>query len=72
MLNKNKQICQNIIISDTMKYTFKAYRTTYKIITVEAEDESMAGEMAQQMLEEGEVRFDDEPWLTMKAGINPV
>ena len=55
-----------------MNYTFKAYQTTYKIITVEAEDESMAGEMAQRMLEEGEIRFDDEPWLAMEDGINPV
>lgn len=53
-----------------MKYRFKASQTTYKVVEIEAMNEDEAYEKAQQMLEEGEIRFDDEPWLGMDVQIN--
>ena len=52
-----------------MKYKFKASQTIYKIVEIEATNEAEAEEKAQEMLEEGEIHFDDEPWLEMDANI---
>ena len=52
-----------------MKYKFKARQIVYKTIEVEAGDRETALEEAQRMLEEGEVRFDDESWLEMETDI---
>lgn len=52
-----------------MKYKFKASQTIYKIVEIEASNENEAEEKAQEMLEKGEIRFDDEPWLNMEANI---
>ena len=53
-----------------MKYKFKASQTIYKIVEIEAANEDTAYKIAQRMLEEGEIRFDDEPWLEMEMQIN--
>lgn len=55
-----------------MKYTYKASQTIFKIIEIEAYDEGKADEIAQQMLEEGEIHFDDEPWLEMETSIKRI
>ena len=47
----------------TMKYKFEVTQTIYKYIEVEASDESDASGMVDKMLGEGEIRFDDEPFL---------
>lgn len=55
-----------------MKYTYKASQTIFKIIEIEANNEEKADEKAQQMLEEGEIHFDDEPWLEMENSIKRI
>ncbi len=55
-----------------MKYTFKVSQTIYKIIEIEANNEEKAAENAQQMLEEGEIHFDDKPWLEMETNIKRI
>ncbi|MCQ2318262.1 MAG: hypothetical protein MJZ90_05030 [Bacteroidales bacterium] len=55
-----------------MKYIFKASQTIFKIIEIEADNEEKAAENAQQMLEEGEIHFDDEPWLEMETNIKRI
>lgn len=52
-----------------MQYKFKASQTIYKIVEIEASNEDKAYEKAQRLLEEGEIHFDDEPWLEMEADI---
>ena len=52
-----------------MKYKFKASQTIYKIVEIEAFNEDSACEKAQKMIEEGEIHFDDEPWLEMESNI---
>ena len=52
-----------------MKYKFKASQTIYKIVEIEAADEDKAYEKAQRMLDDGEILFDDEPWLEMEVDI---
>ena len=53
-----------------MKYKFKASQTIYKVVEIEAANEDKAYEKAQRLLEEGEIRFDDEPWLEMDVQLN--
>lgn len=55
-----------------MKYKYKAFQTIYKIIEIEAATEIEAEEKAQEMLEEGEIHFDDEPWLDMETNIRRI
>ena len=50
-----------------MTYKFKASQTIYKIVEIEASSEGEAQEKIEQMLGEGEIRFDDEPWLDMEV-----
>lgn len=52
-----------------MKYKFKASQTIHKIIEIEAKNEEEAYEKAQELLGDGEICFDDEPWLDMEADI---
>ena len=52
-----------------MKFKFKASQTIYKIMEIEAANKDEAEEKAQEMLEEGEIRFDNEPWMEMEANI---
>lgn len=52
-----------------MKYKLKASQTIYKIIEVEANNEDEAEEIAQNHIDEGEIRFDDEPWLDMEVSL---
>ena len=52
-----------------MKYQVKVIQTINKNIFVEAESESAALEKAQTMAEEGEIYFDDEPYLDMDVVI---
>lgn len=52
-----------------MKFKFKASQTIYKIVEIEAANKDEAEEKAQEMLEEGEIRFDNEPWMEMEADI---
>ena len=53
-----------------MKYTIKATQTIYKFIEVEADSKSDAFEKAQEMEEEGLIRFDDEPFMKMEVNID--
>ena len=53
-----------------MKYKFKASQTIHKIIEVEARNESEAYEKMDELLEEGKIRFDDEPWLDIEVNYN--
>ena len=55
-----------------MKYKFKASQTIYKIVEIEAVNEEKAYEKAQRMLDEGEIHFDDEPWLEMEVNIRRI
>lgn len=55
-----------------MKYKFKASQTIYKIVEIEAANEEKAYEKAQRMLDEGEIHFDDEPWLEMEVNIKRI
>ena len=48
-----------------MKYKFEVTQTIYKYIEVEATDENEAYGKVDKMLGEGEIRFDDEPFLKM-------
>ena len=53
-----------------MKYTIQAKQTIYKFIEVEAGSKSEAFEKAQEMEEEGLIRFDDEPFMKMEVNID--
>lgn len=53
-----------------MKYKFNATQTIVKQIDIEADNEDTATEIAQEMLENGEIRFDDEPYLPMECKID--
>ena len=55
-----------------MKYKFKASQTIYKIVEIEASSEDEAQEKIEQLLGEGEVRFDDEPWLDMEVNFSRI
>lgn len=55
-----------------MQYQVKVTQTTYKFISVEAENEYEALEKAQTMAEEGEIHFDDEPFLEMELNVDIV
>lgn len=50
-----------------MTFKFKTSQTIYKIVEIEAPSEGEAQEKIEQMLGEGEIRFDDEPWLDMEV-----
>lgn len=55
-----------------MKYKFRASQTIYKVIEVEASDESEAFEKADAMWGKGEIHFDDEPFLEMECNITKI
>ncbi|MCI6862416.1 MAG: hypothetical protein SOX94_02990 [Prevotella sp.] len=55
-----------------MEYFFKASQTIVKQIIIEAANKDSATEIAQKMLENGEIRFDDEPYLPMECIIELV
>ncbi|MBQ9439897.1 MAG: hypothetical protein IJU35_04830 [Paludibacteraceae bacterium] len=55
-----------------MKYKFKATQTIYKYVTIDAADEESAFEQAEDMLADGDIRFDDEPYLDIECDINMV
>ena len=55
-----------------MKYQFKASQTVYKIVEIEAANEDKAYEKAQRMLDDGEILFDNEPWLEMEVNIKRI
>lgn len=55
-----------------MKYKFKASQTIHKVVEIEATDEDKAYEKAQRMLGDGEIHFDDEPWLEMEVNIERI
>ena len=50
-----------------MTYKFRVSQTIHKIVEVEAQNESEVYEKMDEMLEEGKIRFDDEPWLDMEV-----
>jgi len=52
-----------------MKYKIQATQTIYKYIEVEAVSESDALEKAQTMIADGEIHFDDEPFLKMEVDV---
>ncbi len=55
-----------------MNYRYKASQTIYKMVEIEATNEDDADEIVQKMLEEGVIRFDDEPWLDMETNIRRI
>ena len=55
-----------------MEYFFKASQTIVKQIIIEAANKDSATEIALKMLENGEIRFDDEPYLPMECIIELV
>lgn len=50
-----------------MTFKFKISQTLHKTIEIEAQDENAAYEKMDKMLNEGEIRFDNEPWLDMEV-----
>lgn len=52
-----------------MQYQLQATQTIYKYFTVEADNEDQALEIAQNKVAEGEIHFDDEPFLKMEVDV---
>ena len=52
-----------------MKYSFRIRQIIYKNIEVESSSENNAREEVDRMIGDGEIRFDDEPWLKMEVEI---
>ena len=52
-----------------MKYSFRIRQIIYKNIEVEASSEDDAREEVERMIGDGEIHFDDEPWLKMEVDI---
>lgn len=52
-----------------MKYNIQATQTIYKYFEVEATHENDALEKAQTMVADGEIHFNDEPFLKMDVDI---
>ena len=50
-----------------MKYKIQAKQTIYKYFEIDADNSGDALEKAQDMLCEGDVRFDDEPFMKMEV-----
>ena len=50
-----------------MQYLYEASQTIHKIVEIEAKSEDEAFEEGQRRLEEGEIRFDDGPWMDMEV-----
>lgn len=55
-----------------MKYKYRVTQTIYKYIEVEADNESDAFDEAYQMLEDGEIHFDDDHFLRIECNITPL
>jgi len=55
-----------------MNFKFKISQTLHKTIEIEAQDENAAYEKMDEMLSEGEIRFDDEPWLDMEVNYSRI
>lgn len=55
-----------------MKYKFEATQTITKYIELEAESKEDALEKADEMLGEGAIHFDDEPYLKVECNIKPI
>jgi len=50
-----------------MKYRFEVTQTIYKYVDIEAHDEDEAYEKIEEMVGEGEIHFDDEPFLKLEC-----
>lgn len=55
-----------------MNFKFKISQTLHKTIEIEAQDETAAYEKMDEMLNEGEIRFDDKPWLDMEVNYSRI
>lgn len=55
-----------------MKYKFEVTQTIYKYIEVEASDESEAYSKVDEMLGEGEIHFNDEPYQKIECNIKHI
>lgn len=55
-----------------MPYKFEATQTIFKYIEVEAESKEEALEKADELLGEGGIHFDDEPYLKVECNIKPI
>jgi len=55
-----------------MKYKFEVTQTIYKYIEVEAADESEAYGKVDKMLGEGDIHFDNEPYLKVECNIQAI
>ena len=50
-----------------MNFKFKISQTLHKTLEIEAQDENEAYEKMDELLNEGEIRFDNEPWLDVEV-----
>lgn len=55
-----------------MKYKFEATQTIYKYFELEARNKEEALHKADQMLGEGAIYFDDEPYSKIECNINSI
>lgn len=55
-----------------MKYRFEVTQTIFKYIDIEAQDEDEAYEAIEKMVGEGEIHFDDEPFLKMECNYTQI
>lgn len=55
-----------------MKYKFEATQTIFKYIEVEADNKEVAMDKANEMLCDGAICFDDEPYLRVECNIKEV
>ena len=55
-----------------MKYKFEVAQTICKYLEIEAESENDAFDRINDMLEEGVIRFDDEPFLKMECTVKQI
>ncbi len=55
-----------------MNFKFKISQTLHKTIEIEAQDENAAYKKMDEMMSEGKIRFDDEPWLDMEVNYSRI
>ena len=55
-----------------MQYKFEVTKKIYKYIVINAPNEDEALNIAEHQLSEGEIRFDDEPFLKTECNIRMI
>lgn len=51
----------------SMKYKFRVSQTIYKQVEIEANDADEASDRIGEMIGDGDIHFDDEPFLQMEC-----